>query len=177
MGCITNAGYSKGCDASYGGIKKVVIYEKAGLNLDDMTVTDGTISALSVVDGYSGYSYDFLKDNSNFTEAIVGDGILSSVNWTPAVTLVFRKMSVALRNEIYELSKGLLVIFIKDYNDNTWVLGTDRGLQLVASAGATSGNKLEELNGETIMLTGAETYPKYLADLTSIGSPIADLLA
>ena len=161
MGCITIAGYSKGCDASYGGIKKVAIYEKAGLDLSGMTVTSGEITSITIDSGYTGYSYDFLKDNSNWTEPIVGDGITASVHWTPNVNLVFRKMSNTLRNEIVELAKGELVIFIKDRNDVIWALGTDRGMQLVASTGGQSGSVLEELNGETLLFTGAESYKTY----------------
>ena len=161
MACLTIAGYSKGCDASYGGIKKVAIYEKAGLDTTGMTVTSGEITTLSVLGGYTGYSYDFLKDNSNWTEPIVGDGIVSSVHWTPNVNLVFRKMSNALRNEITELAKGEVVIFIKDRNDVIWALGTERGMQLVASTGGQSGSVLEELNGETLLFTGAESYKAY----------------
>ncbi len=169
MGCISNQGYTKGCDSSYGGIKKVGIFEKAGLDLDNMTVVDGDITALSVNAGYTGYTYDFLKDNSNWTEPIVGDGIVATVHWTPQVNLIFRRMSVTLRNEIMELSKGDLVILIKDRNDITWVIGTDMGMQLAASAGSQSGTLLEELNGETLLFTGTESYKAYT---TAIGDTL-----
>ncbi len=167
MGCITIGGYTRGCDASYGGIKQIAIYEKAAFDWTGATIADGIISSVDIYDGYTGATYDFLKDNSNFTEAIVGDGILTTVHWTPIVTVMFRRMSVALRNEIMEISKGLVVIFLEDYNGLTWAIGTDRGLQLGASAGASTGNKLEELNGETLVFTGAETYKAYNIDITA----------
>lgn len=169
MACLSNTGYAKGCDASYGGIKKIAIYEKAAFNLTGMTVTDGAVSALTIYDGYTGYTYDFLKDNSNWTEPIVGDGIMTSVHFTPTITLMFRKMSNTLRNEIMELTKGDLVAFLEDYNDTVWFIGSDRGLQVVASDGGASGNVLDELNGETIVLQGAETYKAYtVTDITSL---------
>jgi len=167
MACLSNSGYAKGCDSSYGGIKKIAIYEKAAFNLTGMTVTAGVVSASTLYSGYTGYTYDFLKDNSNWTEAIVGDGIMTTVHFTPIITLVFRKMSNTLRNEIMELTKGELVAFLTDYNDVTWMIGSDRGLQLGAGAGGSSGSKLEELNGETIVLTGAETYKAYTIDVTT----------
>ncbi len=177
MACLSLAGYSRGCDASFGGIKKVGIYEYAAINWTGATVTDGTVSALDVYSGYSGFSYDFLKDNSNWTEPIVGDGKLTTVHWAPLITLVFKKMSVTLRNEIMELTKGSLAVFITDYNDITWVIGSDRGLQLVASAGGASGNNLAEMNGVTIVISGEETYAAYVADLTSIGEPILGVMS
>lgn len=177
MACLTMAGYSRGCDASYGGIKKVGIYEYAAFNWTGATVNSGTMSALTIYDGYTGFTYEFLKDNSNWTEPIVGDGILTAVHFTPIVTLVFRKMSVALRNEIMEFTKGALAIFLTDFNDITWVIGSDRGLQLVASAGGASGNNLAELNGETIVISGAESYAAYVANLAAIGNPVQALMA
>ena len=177
MACLTMAGYTRGCDASFGGIKKVGIYEYEAFNWTGATVTDGTMSALDIYTGYTGFTYEFLKDNSNWTEPIVGDGILTAVHFTPIINLVFRKMSVTLRNEIMEFTKGSLVVFLTDFNDVTWVIGSDRGLQLVASAGGASGSKLEELNGETIVISGAESYAAYVADLASLGDPIQSLMA
>lgn len=167
MGCLTLAGYTKGCDGSYGGIKQIAIFEKAGINTTGMTVSNGEVTDSEMYDGYTGYTYDFLKDNSNWTEAIVGDGILTTVHFQPTITLMFRRMSKELSEEIIEMSKGDLVAIIQDYNDKTWIIGTDRGLQLSASAGGQSGNNLEEMNGETIVLTGAETYKAYEIDVTA----------
>lgn len=177
MGCIAITGYAKGCDSSYGGIKKVAIYEKAALSW--YGVVAGVVTGLTInTTGYTGYTFDFLKDNSNWTEPIVGDGITATVHWTPTITLVFRRMSAALRNQIMELSKGDLVFLIKDYNNICWIIGTDRGMQLAASAGGASGNLLEELNGETLVFTGSETYKAYEFNLTTVSAayPISPIL-
>jgi len=164
MGCITLKGYTKNCSGSIGGIKKVVIYDKADLDLDNMTVTDGVITDLTAIG--TGYSYDFLKDNSSWSEAIVGDGVIASVHFEPKVDLVFRRMSKELRNEIMELSKTDVVIFVKDKNSEIFVIGTDSGLSLGGSTGGQSGAKLDELNGETLSFTGKEGYKAYLLDST-----------
>jgi hypothetical protein len=167
MGCLTISGYAKGCDSSYGGIKQIAIYEKAAFDWTGATITDGIISAVTLYDNFSGATYDFMKDSSNWSEAIIGDGIQTTIHWTPIITLMFRRMSVTLRNEIMEMSKGDLVVFLEDYNGLTWCIGSDRGLQLAASAGGVSGSKLEEMNGETIVIQGAETYKAYNIDITS----------
>ena len=170
MGCMTIQGISYDlCDSSRGGIKRVAIYEKSSLDLDTMVVTDGEVTSLTA--SSPGFTYNFLKDNSNWVEAIVGDGIISSVHFTPTVTLMFRKMSNTLRNEVMELIKDYVVIFITDANDTTWMIGSDRGLVLAASAGGQSGSKLEDGNMETLVFTGAETYKAYTMDLTAVGAP------
>lgn len=178
MGCLTLAGYSKGCDASHGGIKTIALFEKAGLDIDNATITTGEITGLDMTsDLYSGFTYDFLIDNTNWTQPVVGDGILASVHWTPNINLIFRKMSNTLRNEIYELSKGDLCAIVKDYNDVYWFLGYERGLRLVASTGSQSGSKLEELNGETLLLAGMESQPAYTIDISSGSTVDASILA
>jgi hypothetical protein len=176
MACMTLKGISYDlCDSSIGGIKKVAIYEKSDLALSTMTVVDGEVTALTA--SAPGFSYDFLKDNSNWVEAIVGDGILASVHFAPTVTLMFRKMSNTLRNEIMELVRDYVVIFVTDSNNITWMIGSDRGMTLSASAGGQSGSKLEEMNGETLVFTGNETFKAYTMDLTAIGEPFLSQLS
>lgn len=176
MPCLTLTGYAKGCDQSIGGIKKVFIVERAGLNLTGMTVTLGEVSGLTYVNGFTGYTYDFLKDNSNWTEPLVGDGVLTSVHFEPTITLVFRKMSKTLRNEIYEFTKGSLCAIIRDFNDVYWLVGSQRGLDLTASGGGQSGSKLEELNGYTIVLKGIEPIPAYTVDINTVNVLIKNAL-
>lgn len=164
MACITNLGIAKGCNTSIGGIKKVVIYEMTGLDTTGATISDGEVTVLAITSGFSGYSYDFLKDNSFAGEAIVGDGITAKASFTPAVNLVFRKNSAALRTEISELSKSELVALVLDQNDEWFIYGIDRGLNLVASTGSQTGSLLTDLNGITILLQGSEPQLAYTVD-------------
>jgi hypothetical protein len=165
MACINISGYNDVCDESYGGIKKVAIFEHKGLKFSDATITSGQITELDLEDGYSGYTYDFLKDNSNFTDADIGDGILASVASQPTITLMFRKWSQTLRNEVEELKKGYLAVIIQDRNDNYWCFGKDEGLQVVAGTGAQSGNLHEDLNGYTLTIQGKEKAKAYGIDI------------
>jgi hypothetical protein len=90
---------------------------------------------------------------------------------------MFRKMSNTLRNEIMELVRDYVVIFVTDSNNITWMIGSDRGMTLSASAGGQSGSKLEEMNGETLVFTGNETFKAYTMDLTAIGEPFLSQLS
>jgi len=179
MGCITLGGYTKGCEQNVGGIEKIALFERSTLDVSGMTGEDtGHITAIAFISsGDTGATYDFLKDNSNWTQAIVGDGVMTNVHWTPVITLTFKRMSATLRNEIYELSKGDLVAIIKDWNGLYWLIGAHRGLNLTASAGSASGNKLDELNGEVIVLSGAETLPAPTIDISASSSVDSKILA
>ena len=128
--CLTLTGYAKGCDQSLGGIKKLVLFERAGLS-GGTTFVSGETTVLALLSGYTAYSYDYLKDNSNWTEPIAGDGVLTSVHWEPTILAVFRKMSNSLRNEIYELSKGSVCAIIRDFNDIYWFIGYDSYLMAI----------------------------------------------
>jgi len=172
-GCLTLAGLEDACGGSIGGIKTVKVIEFEGE--ESFTESDGLVSAIVWTEEYSGATFEFLKDNSNWVEPSVGDGILSSIHWEPAITLIFRKMSALARKEITEMTKGDLIVFIEDSNDTWWMIGSDRGLSLAASAGGQSGNKMDELNGYTILINGKETYMAYTVDSTVVDElPMAE---
>jgi len=171
MGCMTLNGISGDlCTESRGGIKAIQIIEKKGLDIDGMTVVDGEITNLDILTGYTLSDYSFLKNNASWGEKSIGDGISSSISFGPKVNLTFRRMSKELRNEVMELSKGTVVIFVTDANNITWVLGTYAGLTLSASGGSQSGMKLDELNGEVLEFTGEETYKAYVIDPSAINA-------
>jgi len=175
--CSNIAGYVRGCDRSSGGIKKIAFFEWAGLDLTGATITAGVISGLTVYTGYSGYTYDFLEDNSNFTFPAIGDGLLASTSWQQTVTLIFRKLSTTLLNEMYELSKTKFVAIVQDFNDGYWFLGKDKGLRKIASAGGQSGQLLGDLNGYTLVMQANEPHTVYLIDISATSSVDAKILA
>ena len=177
MGCLTLGGYTKGCEASHGGIEKIALFEKSEVDWTGKTEANGIITALQLLSGSTGATYDFLKDNSNWVQTIVGDGILTSIHWTPTITLTFRRMSARLRTEIYNMSLGDLTAIIKDWNGIYWYIGGEKGLSLSASAGSSSGSKLEELNGEVIVINGMEPQPAYTIDISSGSSVDSRILA
>ena len=72
-GCLAIEGYTIGCDnPGHGGIKKVYLVERAGLTFTG--TTEGEIKRLTLSSDYTGYTYDFLRDSSNFSFPGVGDG-------------------------------------------------------------------------------------------------------
>lgn len=171
MSCFTLTGITKACGTAIGGIKSVYLIEYDGVATYSDSTT-GVIDVMTFTTGYTGAYYEFLSENSNWVEPLVGDGIVASVHWEPSLTLVFRKLTVATRNEILELSKGKLVAIIQDSNLTYWALGLDRGLQLSASAGGQTGSTMDELNGQTVLLMGKETFPAYSVNITGITLPV-----
>lgn len=176
MSCLNLQGYEKGCDNSVGGIKSVVIFEFDSAT-DFVIDATGELTELTLDAANNAYKYEFLKDNSNFTDAIVGDGISANASFVPTLNMIFRKNSLSLVQEVFELSKNFLVAIVEDNNGEYWTLGLERGLSIGASAGASSGAALTDPNNYTILLTGAEARPMLNTDISSGSSIDAKILA
>lgn len=168
MACLNLSGYAKGCDDSIGGIKKVVIVETG--EIDDYSISEaGQLTGITLGTEGTAHSYDYLRDNSNFTDGIIGDGLTSSVSWQPSLNMIFRKNSLTLVQEIFELSRNYVTVFVEDNNGEFWVLGLERGLMTAASPGSSSGNLFEDPNNLTVLLQGKERHPMYNMDVSSTG--------
>lgn len=167
-GCSTLNGISKTlCVGSQSGIKNpFYIIEKAALS--SFSVASGEITGATWNTGYSGATYYGLKDNCFFNEPHVGDGVLSDVYFQPTFQVVFKRNSVTVRNEIMSLSGLDLIIFYRDNNDIYWALGTDAGMNIIPSPGSQTGTKKGELNGNTLIFQGNETYKAYTCSASVI---------
>ena len=178
MGCLSLSTYTKGCDNGVGGIEKIALFELVDLSVNSMTQSGGTVSALDLAtSSVTGYTFEFTKDTSSFTEAMVGDGILANVSYQPLINLVFKKMSNSLRNEIAELGNGVLCAIVKDNNGIYWFIGSGRGLNVIAGAGSSTGVLLTDPNGVTVVLQGMEKVPAYTIDISAGSSVDSTILA
>jgi hypothetical protein len=173
MACLTINGIGGICNSSIGGIKKIAMVPFSDFEIT--TQAAGEITAMT--SSTTPVGYDFLKDNSSLTSAFVGDNIMASSHIEDSVAITFRKMSIELRQELTELIKDDVVIFITDNNLNTWAIGTDRGALLTDSAGFTTGLGMTELNGVQVTFKTMETYLPLGVDLTAVGEPFLSLLS
>lgn len=169
MSCLNLGGYTRtGCDNSTGGIEQVVLVEFSGIV--DYTITGNTVTELTL-SGATPYTYEFQRDNANYTDAIIGAEL--NVSFQPTVNMTFRKTSKTILAEVYELSKNYLAAIVKDNNGEYWIMGLNRGLALIPSAGASSGNMFEDPNNVIIALQGKERKPIQSIDI-SVGSLVDD---
>jgi hypothetical protein len=82
------------------------------------------------------------------------------------------KLETKQRNLIHMLSLGLLICVVKDNNDNYWMVGYNKGMDVTAVESAT-GTAFGDRNGSTLTITGKEAKP--MARLSS--AAVAKLLA
>jgi len=168
MTCLNLKGYSRGCDESVGGIKTVVLFETADVSSYTIDAS-GNLSTLTLKDDGNAFKYEFLRDNANFTDAIIGAGTVSSISFQPSINLTFKRANTLLINEIIELGKNYTSAVIETNNGDHFTLGVERGLGLLASPGITSGNNFEEANGAVLLLQGTERRPIIPTDITAAG--------
>lgn len=176
MTCLNLQGYNRGCDQSNGGIKTIVLFEQADVSTFAIDAS-GTLSSLDLVTAGEAYKYDFLRDNSNIADGIIGGGGVATASYQPTINMIFRKSSLEIINEVIELGKSYTVGIVEDNNGNYWTLGLERGLEMLASAGMVSGNTLEEANSVTLLLQGKETRPIIPTDISGTSTIDAKILA
>ena len=133
-------------------------------------VTTGEITAITGATPF--YRYDCVKETSTLVEAVAVNVQNSTISFTPTITFVANKMTTESRNLVYLLSLGLLIAVVKDNNDNYWMVGFKKGLDVTAVDNNT-GTALGDRNGHSVTVTGNEPVP--MAALSA--NAVTDLLA
>jgi hypothetical protein len=163
MACLNLQGYTRSeCDNSTGGIEKVVLFAKSALV--DYSTSGGTVVELELGATDNAYVYEFQRDNANFTDAIIGAEL--NLAFQTTLNMTFRKTSKTILAQIAEMAKDYMVAVVKDNNGEYWLLSADRGLALIASAGASTGNIFEDPNNVIIALQGKERKPVQSIDIS-----------
>lgn len=162
MACSTVlTGIALDC-ANAGGIKKVYIAPIA--DVSDVTVANGAISAITMVDTKKFKEYSFRKNTASLTKTATKDDAAGTSFVTSEVALRFAKMDNAKRTEMQALLTGNVYVIVLDNNGEYWFLGYDSYCSASAATGE-SGTSLGDANQYTINLS-AETveFPQTVDD-------------
>lgn len=151
MSCTLTQNYYLDCRDAVGGIKKVWL--AAFNSVASWTGSDGIITAVSMTGGEYFWSYELVKETSNFAEAITTSVPNGTTFYAQTLEIILNKLQVNTRNEILLLAKNSLVAIFEDNNGVKWVAGMDAGLDITAGTAGT-GTAFGDRNGYTITLTG-----------------------
>lgn len=151
--CALQSDYTLDCRDSVGGIKTVYFIELG--NIQSITESSGTVTAITKVSGKVFRKYDLEMDTSTFEEDLQGNRQNGTLFATQTGTIILNKQQVSVRNEILLLGKNRLAAIVVDNNDIAKLYGRQRGL-MVTSAKASSGTAWGDRNGYTIALSGSE---------------------
>jgi len=156
-GCTKNN--SGGVSEVYFANYKAVITGGTGTEKFTYDSTTGEVTAI-VTGGTAAsyYLFDTVKETSALAEAIAVNVQNGTIAFNPTITLVMNKLDTQKRNLIHMLALGLLIAVVKDNNENYWMVGFKKGLDVTAVDNNT-GTAIGDRNGSTITLTGSEPLP------------------
>jgi hypothetical protein len=151
MSCALTQDYSFGCDVGAGGLKEVYLIELE--NVDSVTESSGTVTAITKATGKIFRKYQLVQDTATAEETLTGNLQNGTLYYAQKVTLVINKQNVAVRNEILLLAKNRLAVVTVDNNDTYRLYGWDQGLRLNEGSAAT-GTAWGDRNGYTLTFSG-----------------------
>ena len=172
--CDITSGFTLGCRDNTGGIANLYI-----LSGSITTVADASEGLISGITG-SGefYKFELFRQTSDFTEAITSTPENGTVFYEQTLQAVFFKLQSSTRNQVKVLAQNPNLKIIVETNNGTvdgvgryWLLGEDRGMQLLSGTGAT-GTAFGDLNGYTLSFTGQEPNPS-----SEVSGSLADALS
>jgi len=182
MGCTLTNGYTLGnCVVSTGGIytlyvaghEKNIVY---GLSTGNM-VNGYDSTALGSTLTFKEFEQDI--EIAGATEALTADRATGTRFYEQTVNLTIHYGKVAadndtIRTTLEELSKGNMMIIVKENSGIYKMYGAENGLRVTTGASG-SGTAFSDLNGITLTLTGKESEPAQIVDLAS--TPTAPIVA
>ena len=159
--CDITSGFTLGCRDNTGGIANLYILSGSITTVN--TVSEGLISGITGSGEF--FQFELFRQTSDFTETITATPENGTVFYQQDVNCVFFKLQSATRNQVRVLAKNPDLKIIVETNNGTvdgvgryWLLGQDRGMQLLSGTGAT-GTAFGDLNGYTLTFTGQEPEP------------------
>ena len=182
MGCTLTNGYSlSNCVASVGGV--YTIYA-AG---HEKNIVFGN-STGNMVDGYDSTALGSTLTFKEFEQDIEIAGATESVTVDRATGTRFYEQTVnltihygkvaadndAIRSTMEELSKGNMLLIVKENSGIYKMYGAENGLRVTTGASG-SGTSFGDMNGITLTLTGKESEAATIVDLAS--TPTAPIVA
>lgn len=174
MACsITVSGRAFPCKDAIGGVKR--IWVKA-FNPDDFgAVTDGEIDDATTA--ITVFGFEVTKNSSYFTETVTASVENGTVFYAQEVSITMPKLTASDQNDLYELAKGRLCVIVQDNNDNYWIAGLRRGVELTGGSHQT-GTATGDLNGYQLTFTAEEATPApslVYASASSAGDPAGNV--
>lgn len=171
MACsITLTGASLEC-GNVGGIKTLYIAPIEDVASIGVPVA-GVIPTITMVSTKTFKKYSFRRGNANYVSNLSKDDKAGTVYVTTDTTVQLNKMTVALRNEMVQLTKGQFYVIVEDYNGELWFIGYGSYNSATTGVGQT-GAEMGEGNFYNLVLQSMTAEYPYSLDpdayLSAIG--------
>jgi hypothetical protein len=162
MACTLVQGRAIDCRDAVGGVAEVYIAEFT--NVDSVTDSSGTVTAISMASGSKYWIYRMEKENASLVERETASVENGTIFYEQELTFTLKKMSASLRNEIKNLAQNRLSIIVKDNNGVYWLMGQVNAVDKVGTNEAVTGQAFGDLQGYTLTFMGKEGAPMNIVD-------------
>ena len=150
--CELSSGFTLDCKDGIGGIKQIVLIDKA--NVNSFSFQEGTeiVTAINADDQNDIYTYELPTQTGSFEETINFNRDAGTIFYTQTVNVMLNKLSAAKRLELQSVAQARVIVFVEDTNGNWWAVGYEYGADLSTSTAGT-GTVLGDMNGYTLAFT------------------------
>lgn len=135
---------------------------------DKITITrdnDGAITAITLANNESWYTYQFAKGAASFASEYTFDSESGDKQFcTNTLTINFKKQDAAKRTSLIALCNSEVFVLVKDANGTWYVMGAEEYVSC-NSANSTTGQARTDSNQYTVTLTDTTAdYPEIISD-------------
>jgi len=171
MACsITITGRAFPCKDAIGGVKRIWVKE---FNPADWgAVTSGAIADAEAA--ITLYGFEVAKNSSYLTETITASVENGTIFYSQEISVTFPKLTAADQAKLYDLAKSRLCVVVQDNNDNYWICGLRRGVEITGGTHQT-GTATGDLNGYQLTLTAEEAIPAASLTYATAVAPTGDV--
>jgi hypothetical protein len=160
--CTITSGRLRQCKNNVGGNKEFLL----GLLTDFQSGVseDGTTGEIDVLPTATLYRFevDPTASSLSVTSTTTASPDNGTVFYETAVVARLKKLSAADNKNIQNLTASQLVLFVRDNNNNIWLVGLVNGVDVTAGTFET-GNAMGDMSGYTLTFTAREQeMPKRL---------------
>ena len=176
MACDLTLGRKESCLDSVAGIKEVYFVNYGAMGTVTLTNDEVTNMTGDSSNDITAFKYE-LKGNNSFETTVNSSRENGTTFFEQTLTITLKKMSKEDHKELKLLTYGRPHIFVRDYNDNVFLMGREHGCDVSAGTFST-GNALGDFNGYNLTLTAMETLPPNFcainADDSTAGYPFSE---
>lgn len=156
MSCILTAAIAANCRDGVGGVSGLWAVELGAVTGGTSTETAGALTALALEGSKVMFKWNFAKDSAAFMSDLNTSLENGTTFYKQTLECSFWKWETAKRNELKIAATTPICFVVKDNNEQYWLLGMTRGMEMQSGSQATSGKLLGDKNGYTLTFVGDE---------------------
>ena len=170
MACDISLGRIEQCKDSLGGLAAVYFINYQSLEPITYSATAGQEDVIfEVLYGSQADAFKYeLKGTSTFEQTVTSSRDNGSTFVEQKLTLNLKKLTIQDHKQLRLLAYGRPIIVVQDRNNNWFMAGLTKGMDLV-TANITTGVAMGDLSGYSLEFQGMELKPANFMSYTNIG--------